>query len=171
MVFCFAYNISNLFILKMDTLQTVAEVKTLHAEVFAFYPKEMAAQGRAEAYSKRVILCMDYIYNHPHKTIHVNTLTELVGLNRSYLSTLFKRETGSSVSEYILSKRMDAAQNMLRFSDYAYAEIAAILALSFQSHFNRVFRAQTGYTPKECRNRFFRDSQVENKKHDQFSDS
>ena len=109
---------------------------------------------------------MDYIYNHLHETIHVDTLAELVGLNRSYLSTLFKKETGTSISEYILSKRMEAAQNMLRFSDYTYAEISAILAFSSQSHFNRVFRAQTGYTPKEFRNRFFRDSQVENNRHD-----
>lgn len=166
-----AYNISDLFILKMDTLQTVEEVKALHAEMFAFYTREMAALGKAEVYSKPVILCMDYIYNHLHETIRVDTLAELVGLNRSYLSTLFKKETGTSVSKYILSKRMEAAQNMLRFSAYTYAEISAILAFSSQSHFNRVFRAQTGYTPKEFRNRFFRDSQVEDKKHDQFSDS
>lgn len=151
-----AYNISDLYILKMDSLQTVEEIKALHAEMFAFYTKEMAKLDKAEVYSKPVILCMDYIYNHLHETIRVETLSALVGLNRSYLSTLFKKETGISVSEYILSKRMEAAQNMLRFSDYTYAEISAILAFSSQSHFNRVFRAQTGYTPKAFRNRFFR---------------
>lgn len=166
-----AYNISDLFILKMDTLQTIEAVKALHAEMFAFYTKEMAALDKAEVYSKPVILCMDYIYNHLHETIRVDALAKLVGLNRSYLSTLFKRETGTSVSRYILSKRMEAAENMLRFSDYTYADISAILAFSSQSHFNRVFRAQTGYTPKEFRNRFFRDPQVGNKKHAQFPDS
>ena len=59
---------------------------------------------------------------------------------------------------------MEAAQNMLRFSDYTCAEISAILAFSSQSHFNRVFRAQTGYTPKEFRNRFFRTAQMESAK-------
>lgn len=159
-----AYNISDLFILKMDALQTVEEVKALHADMFAFYTREMAALDKAEVYSKPVILCMDYIYNHLHETIHVDTLAEQVGLNRSYLSTLFKKETGTSVSAYILSKRMEAAQNMLRFSDYTCAEISAILAFSSQSHFNRVFRAQIGYTPKEFRNRFFRTPQTESAK-------
>ena len=159
-----AYNISDLFILKMDALQTVDEVKALHADMFAFYTKEMAALDKAKVYSKPVILCIDYIYNHLHETIHVDTLAEQVGLNRSYLSTLFKKETGTSVSAYILSKRMEAAQNMLRFSDYTCAEISAILAFSSQSHFNRVFRAQTGYTPKEFRNRFFRTAQMESAK-------
>ena len=156
-----AYNISDLYILKMDTLKTVEEVKKLHAEMFAFYTKEMAALDKTEIYSKPVILCMDYIYNHLHETIRVDTLAGMVGLNRSYLSTLFKKETGVSVSEYILSKRMEAARNMLRFSYDTYAEIAAILAFSSQSHFSRVFRAQTGYTPKAFRCRFFRSDERE----------
>ena len=157
-----AYNISDLYILKMDTLQTVDEVKALHADMFAFYTKEMAALDKAKVYSKPIVVCIDYIYNHLHEAIRTEKLAEQAGLNRSYLSTLFKKETGQSVSAYILSKRMEAAQNMLRFSEYSYAEIAAILAFSSQSHFIRVFRAQTGYTPKEFRNRFFRTAKENN---------
>lgn len=151
-----AYNISDLYILKMDTLQSVEEVKALHAEMFAFYMKEMAALDKAKVYSKPVVLCIDYIYNHLHEAIRAEDLAAQAGLNRSYLSTLFKKETGQSISAYILSKRMEAAKNMLKFSDYSYAEIAAVLAFNSQSHFIRVFRAQTGYTPKEFRNRYFR---------------
>lgn len=150
-----AYNISDLYILKMDTLQSVEEVKELHADMFGFYTREMAALDKRKVYSKPIVLCMDYIYGHLHEKIHAVTLAEHVGLNRSYLSTLFKKETGQTISDYILSKRMEAACNMLRYSEYTYAEIAATLAYSSQSHFIRVFRAQTGYTPKEYRNRYF----------------
>ena len=151
-----AYNISDLYIMKMDTLQSVDEVKALHADMFAFYTKEMAALDKAGVYSKPVVLCLDYIYDHLHETIRTEDLAEQTGLNRSYLSTLFKKETGFSISEYILSKRIEAAQNMLKFSEYSFAEIAAILAFSSQSHFIRVFKAHTGYTPREYRNKFFR---------------
>lgn len=151
-----AYNISDLYILKMDLLQSVDEVKALHADMFAFYTKEMAALDKAAVYSKPVTQCIDYIYNHLHEPLHVKDLAMQVKLNESYLSTLFKKETKKSVSEFILSKRMEAAQNMLKFSDYTYAEISAILTFSSQSHFTRVFRKQTGYTPKEYRNKFFR---------------
>ncbi len=151
-----AYNISDLYILKMDTLQSIDEVKALHADMFAFYTKEMAALDKVEVYSKPVVLCMDYIYNHLHETLHVNDLAKRVGMNRSYFSMLFKKETGQSISDYILSKRIEAAKNMLRFSNYSSAEIAAILAFSSQSHFTRVFRAHTGYAPKKFRNAYFR---------------
>lgn len=155
-----AYNISDLYILKMDLLQSVDEVKALHADMFAFYTKEMAALDKATVYSKPITQCIDYIYNHLHEPLHVKDLAMQVKLNESYLSTLFKKETKKSVSEFILSKRMEAAQNMLKFSDYTYAEISAILTFSSQSHFTRVFRKQTGYTPKEYRNKFFRITKV-----------
>lgn len=155
-----AYNISDLYILKMDLLQSVDEVKALHADMFAFYTKEMAALDKAAVYSKPITQCIDYIYNHLHEPLHVKDLAMQVKLNESYLSTLFKKETKKSVSEFILSKRMEAAQNMLKFSDYTYAEISAILTFSSQSHFTRVFRKQTGYTPKEYRNKFFRITKV-----------
>lgn len=151
-----AYNISDLYILRMDTLQSVEEVKTLHADMMAYYTKAMAALDKVNVYSKPIVLCIDYIYDHLHEAIRIEDLAAQVGLNRSYLSTLFKKETGKSVSGYILSKRMEAAQNMLKFSDYSYAEIASILAFSSQSHFTRVFRTQTGYTPKQFRDKYFR---------------
>lgn len=154
-----AYNSSDLYILKMDTLQSIDEIKALQTDMFSFYTREVAALGKVNVYSKPIILCMDYIYYHLHEPIHTEILAEHVGLNRSYLSTLFKKETGQTLSQYILSKRIEAAQNMLRFSDYSYAEIATSLAFSSQSHFIRVFRAQSGYTPKEFRNRFFRKSE------------
>ena len=150
-----AYNISDLYILKMDTLQNVEEVKALHADMFSFYTKEMATLDKRNVYSKPIVLCMDYIYGHLHEKILAAALAEHVGLNRSYLATLFKKETGQTISNYILSKRMEAACNMLRYSEYTYAEIAATLAYSSQSHFIRVFQAQTGHTPKEYRNRYF----------------
>lgn len=151
-----AYNISDLYILNMDLLESVDEVKTLHTEMIAFYTGEMAALDKRAAYAKPIILCLDYIYEHLHEPIRMEQLAHFVGLNASYLSTLFKRETGVSISEYILSKRMEAAKNMLKFSEYSYSEIAATLAFSSQSHFSRAFKKQTGYTPKAYRDRFFR---------------
>ena len=124
--------------------------------MFAFYTAEVAKLDKKAVYAKPVVLCLDYIYEHLHEPIRVSSLAEFAGLNPSYLSTLFKKETGVSISAYVLSKRMEAAKNMLKFSPYSYAEIAAMLAFSSQSHFTRVFKVQTGYTPKAYRNRFYR---------------
>ncbi len=148
-------NISDLFIQQMDRLSTVEEVKTLHAEMFAFYVKEMRQIRQEHIYSKPVTQCIGYIENHLHEPIRVAELAELVGRSQTYLSTLFKKETGQTISGYVLVRRIEAAENMLKFSGFSYAEIAAILSFSSQSHFIRVFKQETGYTPREYRNKFF----------------
>lgn len=151
-----AYNISDIYILHLDRLETVEEIKALHREMFAFYTREMAALEKKEVYSKPVVLCLDYIYNHLHEPIRLTCLAREVGLNASYLSTLFQKEMGCSVTEYVLNKRIETAKNMLIYSEDSCAAIASTLAFSSQSHFNRTFKARTGYTPKAYRDRFFR---------------
>ncbi len=144
-----AYTISDLYILKMDSLESVEEIRTLHREMFGFYVRQMAELDKKAVYSKPVVLCLDYIYERLHQPIRLRQLAEFVGLNASYLSQLFKKELG-------VSERMEAAKNMLKFSEDSYSSIAAALAFSSQSHFVRVFKQDTGYTPKEYRNQFFR---------------
>lgn len=151
-----AYTASDLYIRKMDLLETVEEVRTLGRDAFAFYLKEIMSLEKKRTYSRPIAFCLDYIYNHLHEPVSVQDLANLTGLSESYLSTLFKKEMGKSVSEYIMSKKMEAARNMLRYTDYSYAEISAILNFSSQSHFIRTFKAHNGVTPKQYREKNYR---------------
>lgn len=111
-----ALNISDLYIQRMDTLQTIEELKELNRDMFLFYAKEVAELDKRSVYSKPVTLCMDFIYNNLYRQIAVEELAEESGLSPSYLSTLFKKETGLTISGYIMEKKMEAARNMLKYS-------------------------------------------------------
>ncbi len=150
-----AFNISDLYIQKMDKLNTVKEIQALQVDMFSLYTHEMASLDKQSVFSKPVTLCMDYIYNHLHEPIPVQKLAELTNLNASYLSTLFKKETGITISDYIISKKMEAAGNMLKYSDYTYAEISSVLNFSSQSYFIRVFKKHKGITPREYREKYY----------------
>lgn len=149
-----AYNLSDLYIQKMDGLETVEEIQELLREMVSFYLREMQAVKKKRICSKPVMQCMDYIYNHLYEQILLSDLAEHVALNESYLSVLFKKETGKAVSDYIRDRRVEAAEGMLRYSDTSFSDIANILAFSSQSHFTNVFRKATGLTPKAYRDRF-----------------
>ena len=149
-----AYNISDLYIQKMDLLTEKEAVIDLSVEMMEFYAREVAALEKQKPYSLLVMKCMNYISYHLHEKITVTQLAELTATNPSYLSTLFRKETGMKLSGYITQKRIETAKNMLRFSDYSYSEIATILAFSSQSHFAETFRKLTGMTPKKYRERF-----------------
>ena len=85
----------------------------------------------------------------------VEELAEYVDLNPSYLSRLFKKEVGTSISEYIRRQKLETAKNMLVYSEYRPAEIATTLAFPSQSYFTEIFHKYTGLTPKEYRKQYF----------------
>ena len=78
-------------------------------------------------------------------------MTICLGGSASYLSRLFKKETGDSVSAYIRLQKIEKAKNLLRYSDYSIIDIANRLSFSSQSHFIQQFRELTGITPKKYR--------------------
>ena len=125
-----------------------------------YFTKQVAAAKKARIFSKPVVLCVEYINSHLHEAIFVSGLAEMVGLNASYLSVLFKREVGLNISEYVIVKRMEAAQNMLRYSDFSLSEISDILHFSSYSHFARTFRKHFGTSPKQYRKTNFRNADI-----------
>ena len=151
-----AYNTSDLYIGRADRCRTVDEVLALHREMFQYFTDHMAGLKKAPVIARPVLQCMDYIDAHLHEKLGVEALAEQVGLSQSYLSTLFKKETGVAVSEYILKRRIETAQNMLLYSDFSAAQISSFLAFSSQSYFIQTFRRITGMTPREYQSRNFR---------------
>ncbi len=150
-----AYNLSDLFIQRMDLCKTIEEINALHRVMMEEFALRTAKQ-RLNKYPRAVLLALDYIYLHLHETIEVNQIAAHVGLSRSYLSTLFQREVGVPISDYIREKRVEAAINMLKFSDFTLQEIGNYLAFHSQSHFVSVFKAYTGVTPGVYRQIHFR---------------
>lgn len=149
-----AYTLSDLFIQRMDACRSVEEIVALHRAMLEEFTLRKPRQTCK--YSKYILLAIDYIQLHLQEAISVAQIAEHVSLNRSYFSLLFKRETGASVSDYIREKRIEAAQNMLKFSGFSLREIANYLAFNSQSHFASVFKAHTGMTPGAYRQKYFR---------------
>lgn len=150
-----AYNASDLFIQRCDRAKTLDELTELHTEVTEYFTKQVAAAKKAAIGSKPIIECMEYINTHLHEAISVGELARMVRLNESYLSVLFKREVGVNLTEYVILKRMEAAANMLRYSEFSLSEISDILHFSSYSHFARTFRRYFDTSPKRYRNSHF----------------
>jgi AraC-like DNA-binding protein len=151
-----AYNASDAYIQTADKCQSVAEVQAVHHDMVRYFVQQMSNLRRQNVYSKPVVRCLDYIYDHIQQSIAVRELAAFVGVNASYLSTLFKREVGLSLSEYIRRKRVETAEALLRYSDYSLTEISQYLAFSSYSHFAEVFARHTGQTPRQYRRGVYR---------------
>lgn len=143
-----SYNLSDFYIQKADNCKTPEEIADLHPIMCIDYARRMKNLRSKKICSKPVAICIDYICENLHTRITIKTLAELVKLNESYLSRLFKNEVGKTISEYIQDKKIETAQNMLIYSNFSPAEIALILAFPNQSYFTEVFHKKTGMTPK-----------------------
>lgn len=146
-----AYNASDLYIQDMDRCENADDVRRLHTDMMTFFTWAMADMQKTDVHSKAVAECMDYIHYHLHEKITVTILADHVHLNPTYLSELFAREVGTPISHYVTDRRMEAAENMLKYSQYGFSEIAQILAYRSQSHFSKAFKRHSGMTPSEYR--------------------
>ncbi|MBQ2953932.1 MAG: helix-turn-helix transcriptional regulator [Clostridia bacterium] len=146
-----AFNLSDLYIRRIDRCRTVAEILALHQELIGDYALRMHSLTHRSAYPRPILRCTEYIHTHLHARITVEELCAVSGLSRSHLSRLFRRETGLSIGQYITLQKVDAARKALEFTDQPVSDIAHTLAFSSESHFITVFRRATGTTPGEYR--------------------
>ena len=157
-----AYNISDNYIQRMDRLDTVEDIYELQTEMIKNFTtkvkkcKSKKNQSENSDVSRQVWEAMDYIYYHLHERITVDDVASAVSLSPNYLNHLFAKEKGQSIQKYISARKIEAAKNMLQYSDYSVTQIAAILAYSSVSHFISSFKKATGSTPRDFSLKNFR---------------
>lgn len=90
---------------------------------------------------------MQYIDTHLYTMKSLATLSDLTGYNYSYLSTLFKQVTSQTLGSYYRTKRLEAAQVLLRDEHLTAARTAELLGYSSASAFGKAYRAYFGSSP------------------------
>lgn len=93
----------------------------------------------------------DFILHHIESHIRVGDISQYLGVEPVSLNALFKAKFNRSPYNYIQEVRIRRAKDLLRNSIRPLSDIALILGFSDQSHFNRVFRRYTGFTPTAFR--------------------
>jgi AraC-like DNA-binding protein len=83
----------------------------------------------------------------------VSEMAAVVGLSESWFATVFRQTTGKTPLQWQLSRRIEAARQLLDDEALSIAEIAAQFGFSDQAHFTKVFRQFTGDTPAAWRKR------------------
>jgi len=149
-----AYNLSDLYLQKTELCTSVTEYQMIMGlAVRAFIQKMnklLAAQRNAD-YIER---CKEYIVQNYHHPIKVEDIARKLGMNRTYLSRKFSEQTGITIKDYIIKKRMEAASNLLKYSEDRIADISAYLCFNSQSHFGELFRREYKMTPIEYRRKY-----------------
>ncbi len=150
-----AYNLSDLYIRLTDRAASKDEINKIHEEMTFDFTRRMKRINKGNVCSKPVIGCFDYVYNHLCEQIKISDIANEINLTVPYLSKIFHKETGMTLTKYIMKKRIETACQMLKYTEYKAIDIGNYLAFNSHSHFIKAFREMTGMTPKQYRNKYY----------------
>lgn len=148
-----AYRISGYYIGKCD--QQVSATHLLGLRDYAIREltervHERLNRSRTSSYTET---CKTYIARHYREKIYLEDIAHELTISPTYLSKLFRKETGMRLQDYIIRIRVERAANLLRYSDRTLADIAQYVGFPSQSYLGKMFLKEMHATPGEYRNR------------------
>ena len=96
---------------------------------------------------------MHYIRNNWKDKPALDDVAKYVYLSKSYLSMLFKQETGIGISEFTNQVRIEHSKKLLSTTDMSIASIAGECCFHDQSYYTKVFQKMVGVSPKKYRDK------------------
>lgn len=134
-------------ILKADTLTRIKEsFYTVVKELMVYLEKEKRQVPR-----NNIQVAKRYIRNNLQEELSVTTVSEILGMNRSYFSHLFKKETGINFVDYVNVARIKKAKELLITTDYRIYEIAKMVGIESPNYFSILFKKIMGKSPNDIR--------------------
>ncbi|MEK3910396.1 response regulator [Paenibacillus sp. FSL H7-0331] len=99
---------------------------------------------------KAISAALEFIQSHYTKDISLEMLASHVSLNPNYLSEMFKKETGSNYTDYVVSLRIKKAQALMQENPWlSINKIAELVGYGNTRYFSTLFHKKTGYRPSE----------------------
>lgn len=144
-------DLSDLYLQRLERCKTNMEILALLNKMERAYVKCVYEQKNGEQRNYYVESCKNMICRGITKPFDRSAIAEKIGLNPNYLSTLFKENTGMSLMRYHQKTRLQAAANLLKYSDYSIADISQRFCFASSSSFGKLFRQEFGITPLQYR--------------------
>lgn len=148
-------SLSRQLAIQIEQCLTVQDLERLSAAMIRKYSMLVRNYSR-RSYSALVQTCMDHIDFHYSGEISLSSLAGLCSVSANYLSGLFKRETGMTITDYVNQTRVRRALVLLNTTNYSMGEIATQCGFSDANYFSRIFKKYQGISPREYRDRIGR---------------
>lgn len=136
-----------------DELKRNGLLMMFFSELIEDYKRWMPNQIQQYSYPGSVYVkhAVEYISHHYDQKIKINELADYIGVNRSYLTSSFKKALGCSPQEYLVNLRMEKARSMLKKTDLPINAVANAVGYTDQLAFSKIFKQHFLLSPKAYR--------------------
>ena len=148
-----AFSLSDAYIQRAELLNTHDGILNLQYNMLVEFTEQVEKLHRGKHATKLSLDVANYVRHHLSEPISVDKMAEEFYFSRPYLSGKFKKETGQTLTDFILKEKTEEAKRLLRYSDKSLSAISSYLGFSSQGHFAKVFKKYAGVTPGEYRER------------------
>ena len=142
---------NDIYLKKLSQCKTVFEMDRLRRESQIYFARLVADHKKKSTVNFHVEEVKKNIISKRFTKISIQEIADDLGLSKEYMQKLFRKYEGISITEYISDIKIEAACNMLRYSDRQIQEIAEYLHYGSVSHFSTAFRKKMHQSPKEYR--------------------
>lgn len=142
--------ISSRYARKIELINSLESGKHLQKEMIRKYC-QLVHNHSMSHYALPIQKIMIYVDSRLSGDLSLNALADMLNMNASYLSALFKKETGVTLTEYVNKKRIDHAILLLNSSNAQIQDIAVSCGIADVNYFTKLFKRQVGKTPKDYR--------------------
>jgi len=149
-----SFRLSDLYLKSIANCTKVSELIQIGKQALIDFTKLVYEHQQREKTNPYVENCKREIEGRIFQKITLSQLATKLEVRATYLSRLFSEYEGITVMEYVHKEKIELSKNMLKYSGRTIAEIADYLHFGSQSYFGRIFKRQTGMTPKAFRNKY-----------------
>jgi len=142
--------ISTQYALKIELISSQSNFTSLMKEMVRKYTL-LVKNHSLKGYSMHVSKVITAINQDLTSDLSLKTHAEALNVNPSYLSALFKKETGYTLTDYVNRKRIEQAILLLNSTDMQIQNIALYCGIPDVNYFTKTFKKIIGKTPKEYR--------------------
>lgn len=143
-------SLSSDFARRIEQVPEPAAMQAFMLEMFRSYCR-LVRKHSMRGYSQPVQKTVIRIDSDLTADLSLSSLAEAQGINASYLSALFRRETGETVTDYVNRKRVELAVHLLSTTGLQVQTVAQHCGFADVHYFTKVFKKLTGETPRQLR--------------------
>ena len=144
------HRLSSHFASRIENIRSMKESLSVQEEMIRSYC-QLVKRHSLSKYSFYVGQAITLVQYDLTADLSLKAISEKLNVNSSYLSDLFRREYGCTLTEFVNKQRIDRGIGLLQLTSKPVQEIAAECGIHDVNYFIKLFKKQTGFTPNRYR--------------------